>query len=334
MSRPVRIQYAGAYYHVACRGNERRAIFRDDVDRRTFLERLERSVNSYGVRLLCYVLMRNHYHLLVQTPKPNLSEFMMHFNGGYTMAFNRRHRRSGHLYQGRYHAVVIERDSYLLEASRYLHLNAVRVRGVAGRNAGERAAVLSRHRWSSYPGYVSVRGRKSFVDYSEVLAFFGGETAQARRGYADFVLDGIQQGCANPFRDVVGQLMLGGGEFLDRMKARFLSGGGERRERPSLRAISEIEEPELVLGVVSEVLGVGIEPLTARGRNSIERGLAMEAVYRCCGLTQPQIGKLFGGVDYSTVSVSRKRFLERMERDKRLRNTFTRTMKELGIIQE
>jgi len=94
----LRIQFAGAYYHVACRGNERRPIFRDDVDRRTFLERLERSLDSYGVRLSCYVLMRNHYHLLIETPKPNLSEFMMHFNGSYTMAFNRRHRRSGHLY--------------------------------------------------------------------------------------------------------------------------------------------------------------------------------------------------------------------------------------------
>jgi len=330
----LRIQFAGAYYHVACRGNERRPIFRDDVDRRTFLERLERSLDSYGVRLSCYVLMRNHYHLLIETPKPNLSEFMMHFNGSYTMAFNRRHRRSGHLYRGRYHAVVVERDAYLLEASRYLHLNPVRVRGVARKSAREQRAVLSKHRWSSYGGYVSLRRREPFVEYSEVLGFFGGDSARGRRSYAAFVREGIEQGCPNPFAEVVGQLMLGGEEFVERIKARFLSGEEERRERPSLRAITEGRDPGRVLGVVSEVLGMGLDRLITRGRYTVERGLAMEAVYRYCGLPQRKVGELFGGVDYSTVSVARKEFLQRAKQDPHLRHTFAEIAQALEDIQE
>ena len=121
MARPLRIDYSDAYYHVTCRGNEQRAIFRDNQDRRGFLERLQRSLEIYGVRLHGYVLMRNHFHLVVQTPRANLSEFMRHLNVSYTGFYNRRHRRVGHLFQGRFKAIVVEADSYLLELSRYVH---------------------------------------------------------------------------------------------------------------------------------------------------------------------------------------------------------------------
>lgn len=329
----MRIQFEGAYYHVACRGNERRPIFRDDTDRRMFLDRLARSAGGHGVRLLCYVLMRNHYHLLIQTPKPNLSKFMMHFNGGYTMAFNRRHRRAGHLYQGRYHAVVVDRDAYLLEVSRYLHLNPVRVGGPAGKKTDERTASLSTHRWSSYAGYVSTRRREPFVEYSELLDFFGGDTAHARRRYSEFVRDGIQGECPNPFAGIAGRLMLGSEEFVERISAGFLSDAEDARERPSLRAIAQAQAPERVLRVISETLGIGIDRLTAKGRRTIERGLAMETVYRHCGLTQPKIGELFGGIDYSTVSVERKRFLHRISKDARLRRTFDKIDRELQNVQ-
>src|SRR5262245_52642851 len=127
MARPLRINYADAHYHVTCRGNEGRRIFSDDEDRRVFLDRLERSLDIYGVRVHGYVLMGNHFHLVVQTPKANLSEFMRHLNVSYTGSYNRRHRRAGHLFQGRFKAIVVEADSYLLELSRYVHLNPVRV---------------------------------------------------------------------------------------------------------------------------------------------------------------------------------------------------------------
>jgi putative transposase len=127
MARPLRIQYPGAYYHVTCRGNERREIFVDATDQQIYLERLSTSLETYNVVLLAYVCMTNHFHVLVSTPEGNLAEFMRHFNISYTSAFNNRHNRVGHLYQGRYKSFLIDADSYLLEVSRYIHLNPVRI---------------------------------------------------------------------------------------------------------------------------------------------------------------------------------------------------------------
>ncbi len=127
MARPLRVQYPGAVYHVTCRGNERKEIFRDDKDRSIFIEILGRSTKTYNIRLYSYVLMKNHFHLLLETPLGNLGEFMRHFNITYTGYFNRRHKRSGHLYQGRYKSLVVDKNEYLSVLSRYIHLNPVRI---------------------------------------------------------------------------------------------------------------------------------------------------------------------------------------------------------------
>lgn len=127
MSRPLRIQYPDACYHVTCRGNGKQNIFLTDHDRSKFLELLTRSVGIYDVRLYAFVLMANHFHLIVKTPGANLQEFMRHFNISYTAYFNKLHQRSGHLYQGRYKSFLIDVDSYFLEVSRYIHLNPVRI---------------------------------------------------------------------------------------------------------------------------------------------------------------------------------------------------------------
>jgi len=111
MARPLRIQFPGAFYHITCRGNERKAIFSDQTDQNAFLEKLSLSLDIFNVSLLAYVMMPNHFHLLLTTPEGNLSEFMRHFNISYTSAFNRRHKRVGHLYQGRYKAFVIQADN-------------------------------------------------------------------------------------------------------------------------------------------------------------------------------------------------------------------------------
>lgn len=117
MARPLRIQYPGAYYHVTCRGNERQKIYRDDTDYNVFLEKLAVSSDVHNVSLLAYVCMTNHFHLFLMTPDGNLSEFMRHFNISYTSAFNRRHNRSGNLYQGRYKSFLVDADSYLKKVS-------------------------------------------------------------------------------------------------------------------------------------------------------------------------------------------------------------------------
>ena len=156
MARPLRIEYPGAHYHVMSRGNERRPIVRDDADREKRLDWLRRTVETYGWRLHAFVLMNNHDHLFLETPQANLSAGMQYLNGSYTSYFNRRYRRAGHLFQGRYQAQLVEEEGYYLEVSRYIHLNPVRAGCV------ERA---ERYLWSSYPGYHNPRRAIAWTTY-------------------------------------------------------------------------------------------------------------------------------------------------------------------------
>jgi len=163
MSRPLRIQYEGAVYHVTCRGNERKDIFKDDTDRQRFLRSLNQAVNIYSIKLCSYVLMSNHFHLLLETPLGNLSEFMRNFNITYTGYYNRRHKRVGHLYQGRYTSVLVDKDSYLSVLSRYIHLNPVRIKAHAKTPLREKIRFLQVYPWSSLPGYLNKREKEPFI---------------------------------------------------------------------------------------------------------------------------------------------------------------------------
>ena len=153
MARPLRIQYSGAVYHVTCRGNARKDIFVEDTDREKMLEILAHSLKIYNVKLCSYVLMNNHFHLLVETPLGNLAAFMRHFNISYTGHYNRRHDRTGHLYQGRYKSILVEKAAYLSVLSRYIHLNPVRIKDMEKATSEEKIRTLERYRWSSLHGY-------------------------------------------------------------------------------------------------------------------------------------------------------------------------------------
>ena len=210
MARPLRIQYAGALYHVMSRGNARQAIVRDDADRRKRIDWLRRTVETYGWRLHAFVLMRNHDHLFVETPEPNLSAGMQLLNGSYTGYFNRRHRRVGHLFQGRFKGHLIEEDGYFLEVSRYIHLNPVRA-GIV--------AAPEQYPWSSYPGYGRARRALEWITYYRVLGSFSSNAVQTRRYYARFVGAGLSDPPPSPFREAVGGLLLGSQRFIDRIRS-------------------------------------------------------------------------------------------------------------------
>src|SRR5579859_3715129 len=128
MARPLRIEFSGAFHHVMARGNARQNIFRDTQDRQAFLAGLKRVCERFDWRIWAYCLMDNHYHLLVETLEPTLSRGMREINGVYTQGFNRRHSRVGHVFQGRYKSLLIEKDAYLLELSRYIVLNPVKAK--------------------------------------------------------------------------------------------------------------------------------------------------------------------------------------------------------------
>ena len=210
MARPLRIEYPGALHHVISRGNEQRPIVRDDGDRAKRLEWLRRTVETYGWDLHAFVLMTNHEHLFVETPEPNLSSGMQYLNGSYTSYFNRRWRRSGHLFQGRFKAHIVDSEGYFQVVSRYIHLNPVRARIVPKPNE---------YPWSSFPGYTRATKALDWITYERVLMDFGpGNRTTQRRRYRRYVEAGIQGSPEYPFDGVVEGLVLGSQGFIDRIR--------------------------------------------------------------------------------------------------------------------
>ena len=205
MARPLRLEYAGALYHLTARGNARADIFADDADRRLFLELLGKEITQQGWRCYAYCLMDNHYHLLIETPEANLVAGMRRLNGVYTQAFNRRHGRVGHVFQGRYKSIVVYKDRYGLELCRYIVLNPMRARMV------KRA---QHWRWSSYRASAGEVTAPAWLEAEWVRGQFGGRNPKA--AYERFVAQGLGQG--SPWDNLQGQIWLGGAAFLKRME--------------------------------------------------------------------------------------------------------------------
>ncbi|MCL0107207.1 transposase [Thermodesulfovibrionales bacterium] len=329
MARPLRIQYPGAYYHVTCRGNEQKEIFLDAEDQKIFLEKLSLSLDIYNVSLLAYVCMPNHFHLLVTTPEGNLSEFMHHFNISYTSAFNRRHRRVGHLYQGRYKAFLIDADNYLLEVSRYIHLNPIRIKAFLKKPVKEKWDTLLKYKASSSLGYFSVRERRDFVNYATVLDYMGGDNRKGRQDYQEFVKRGIEQEIENPLELGKGNGIVGEADFIQRIKEKFLNNDASKREQPALRELRKEFKPEELIDHFTHLIRKDKEDICRRGKKSIERAMLMELLYRFCRITQPEIGRLVGGIDYSAVSQARKRLQIRLERELELKKRFNKLSSQL-----
>jgi REP element-mobilizing transposase RayT len=212
MARPLRLELAGALYHVTARGNERRSIFLGDADadRAAFLKLLGATCERFNWLVHAYCLMTNHYHLLVETPDANLSKGMRHLNGVFTQYVNRTHSRVGHLLQGRFKAILVERESYLLELSRYVVLNPVRAGMVAA--PGDWA-------WSSYRAVVGEVPAPGWLETDAVLRTFAEDRITAVAGYRRFVTEGI--GAAGPWQALKGQIYLGSVPFVERMQARI-----------------------------------------------------------------------------------------------------------------
>ncbi len=205
MARPIRIEFSGALYHVTARGDRREAIYEDDADREAFLEVLGQVVADFNWICHAYCLMTNHYHLVIETPDGNLSKGMRQLNGVYTQLSNRRHERTGHLFQGRFKAILVDGDSYLLELARYVVLNPVRAGMV--RAPGDWP-------WSSYRAMTAAVGAPEWLATDGLLAAFAKRRSTAVQRYMRFVADGI--GADSIWNDLNGQAFLGDDAFVAR----------------------------------------------------------------------------------------------------------------------
>jgi len=209
MSRPLRIEFPGALYHVTSRGDRKEDIYEDDLDRIRFLETLGDVANTYNWACYAYCLMGNHYHLLIETPDGNLSKGMRQLNGVYTQASNRRHQRVGHLFQGRYKAILVEADSYLLELTRYVVLNPVRAGFVA---------LPEDWPWSSYLAMFGRSRAPEWLITDRLLAQFSSDRQEAELRCGQFIAEGI--GGTSIWQQLKHQIYLGDDKFVAQMMAK------------------------------------------------------------------------------------------------------------------
>jgi REP-associated tyrosine transposase len=332
MARPLRVEFPGAWFHVTARGNERRAIFRSDVDRRRWLQLAAELPGRFGLRVHGYVLMPNHYHLIVETGAAGLSRPMQWLNLSYTMWFNRRHRRVGHLFQGRFKAILVEVERWGLELSRYVHLNPVRIErlglGKSGRaerrlslsaassaqQIAERLRVLREFGWSSYGAYIGWEEPPVWLCVETLRSLGGRPRRKAKRSYRAYVEEAIREGLEeSPWERVEAQLVLGGAALKQKARS-LLRGSG--RERSGVRQLRR-REFGAVMAVVSQLKGEAWEDFRDRYADW-GRDLALWLGRTHCDLRLRELGELAGGLDYATVSAATGRWRKRMANDKSL----------------
>jgi REP element-mobilizing transposase RayT len=281
MARPLRLEYPGAVYHLTSRGNAREAVYLDDEDREGFLEVLGEAVARYGWRCHAYCLMDNHYHLLVETPEPNLSLGMRHLNGVSTQRFNRRHGRVGHRFQGRFKAILVDRDRYLLELARYIVLNPVRA-GVVKDAAA--------YPWSSYCATAGQAPYPVWLTRDWVLRQFAKTRTVAQRRYAQFVAEG--QEARSPWSLLKGQVILGSEAFVAQMQP-ILEGKGDLKEIPRAQRLAH--RPDLHAVFSRSVLAHKAARDEAIRRAYLEYGYTMAAIARQVGVHYSTVSKVIQG---------------------------------------
>lgn len=322
MARPPRVQYEDAFYHITARGNARQKIYLDDFDREMFLDIIGKAFARFGFIIHAFVLMDNHYHLLIQTPNANLSHIMRHINGLYTQAFNRRHKRVGHVFQGRYKSIIVDRDAHYLELIRYIHLNPWRAKMVSA---------LEQFRYSSHKAIVDPSwGKKwhAWYDRSLVLKEFGRKENEAIAAYRSFINAG--KGKESPFENVIGGYALGDKAFANWIWERFID-GKEKREVIGYRKLCSGIDASKVLQVIKRFYNLSTEELFHSrrgfaGRNDA-RNLLMFLLNRRGGYTQQEIGKLCGGTSRMAVSEAVRRCERALKTNQNLKRDYERFMK-------
>jgi len=278
MTRPLRLEFPGALYHVTSRGNARAAIYADDADRERFLALLTQVVQRYHWLCHAYCLMDNHDHLLIETPEGNLSHGMRQVNGLYTQHYNRRHGQAGHVFQGRYKAIVVERDSYLLVLCRYIVLNPIRAGLV--RTAQE-------YGWSSYRATAGFCAGVAWLCTDWILAQFGGERAEAQLRYRHFVDEGVTD--PSPWEELQGQILLGPTTFVEGLRPRLTA---MRRLHEVPRVQRYADRPSLT------TLFRDSQALTKAARDQliytahVDYGYSLSAIGRAVGLHYTTMSKV------------------------------------------
>ena len=292
MARSLRIEYPGAIYHVTCRmlgdwRTEQSLLFKDNADRNRFLDQLSERVEQYHIRLFLFVCMTNHFHLVFETPEANCSKFMQSLSTAYAVYYNLRHKRHGHLLDGRYKAKLVDGDNYLLALSRYVHLNPVQIEAERDKPLGKRIATLRNYAWSSYPSYIGLQNAIDFIEYGPLLAEMSGKRREWPQRYREFVERGLAKS-DNDFNEMLKQSprSIGSDSFRTWIDALYQQRveSCTRIEAVSFRHITEPLPVDEVLATLTEVLNVEPGAFKRRRHGSPLRAVAAHFLirYSCC----------------------------------------------------
>lgn len=308
MARPLRIEYEGALYHITARGNERKPLYKEEGDYHRFLNILSELPERFGTAIHGYVLMANHYHLLIETPKANISKSIHYLNATFSGYFNRTYGRSGHLFQGRYKSFLVEKETYLLAISRYIHLNPVR------------ASIVKRpeeYKWSSYPAYAGKAAHKQWLTRNWLLDRFSNDEAEARRLYKAFVNEGLRT-MDNPLDDLKAGLVLGSEAFFESIRKKLKT--KKHREMPETRHLAtRVVGFEDAAREVSRRFGLSIEEITNAGRrNNTARKICLYLLRSYSDMSNEEIARRFN-VGYTAVSQATARLRKELKDDGKLR---------------
>jgi len=324
MSRPLRIQYPDAWYHVMNRGRRAETIFRGKKDYFAFIKILKETADLWNLRVSAYCLLKNHYHLLVQTPDANLSRCMRHINGVYTQRFNKSHQIDGQLFRGRYKSILIDADSYLLELIRYIHRNPIEA-GIVNH--------IEKYSWSSHQGYLSDAMKWDWLYKDFVLSMFSDNRRLGIKRYKEFV----SKKSPDEINTILGKKKLpntlGSEGFLDWVRRTF---SGKKRHVEVPESKSFAPAIKRIKAVVSESYDVeeGALTLTRRGITNEPRNVAIYLMRQLRGDSLEEIGREFKVAKYSSVSSVIERMKDRIAKNRRLNTRIERLKEEINMSQE
>lgn len=316
MARPLRIEFPGAFYHVMNRGNTGTKIFRSERDREKFLDYVGKAVERYDIKVHTYCLMGTHYHLLIETPHGNLSQAIKWINVSYSVYFNRKRRRFGHLFQGRFKAILVDADEYLKHLSRYIHLNPVRARMVEH---------CREYPWSSYRALSGYVESPEWLERDWLLSLFGSKRDIAKKRYRDFV-ESVQNGkIENPFDDVVSGVILGSVDFVAWVKKTFLSKDSDSEEIPQLKRLKPRPTSDDLIEAVCREFGCERNTILQKGKKkNFERDVAIYLCRQMTGETGVALGRHFGGISGAGITYKYNQVSHRIDTDRQLKGRVNR----------
>ena len=311
MARPWRIEFEGALYHVFSRGNEQRDIYRDSEDRLSFMDSLGEMSERFEIDIFAYVLMNNHYHILLRTNRANLSKSMQWLGATYTRRFNNRHKRSGHLFQGRFKNIIVQNDAYLMQLSCYIHRNPLRAKMVKR---------LVDYKWSSYPAYAYGKSHSKWLNLDIILSQFNS------KDHHKYYREKVQRYAKEEKRlweDFRYGLYLGTHEFVDKLKSTFLTDA--HAEIPQQTKLLKVTDPEVLLKKAARILGCNLTNFKSSLRISEQdkdnRDLLIYLLWKTGLFKNQEIGDLLG-LTYSSISRRAAIIRERIGKDNRIKKQF------------